>query len=92
MPRIDGWRTAAEITKLNTNLSNAYDAVEEKGGTIPAAKNFDNLATSIDSISSGSDTYTVELLLEDIVRHGSLEQESTVVAQTTSILQTILGE
>ena len=53
---------ATEITKLQTNLSDAYDAVGEKGGTIPAKKVFDNLASAINSIvQKGSDVslYTV---------------------------------
>lgn len=44
---------AAELTALSTNLSNAYDAVDNKGGTIPANKNTANLADAINSISGG---------------------------------------
>ena len=44
---------ANELTALSTNLSNAYDAVDNKGGTIPANKNTANLATAINSISGG---------------------------------------
>ena len=43
-----------EITKLNTNLTNSYTAVSGKGGTLPSAQNFDNLATAIGTISGGS--------------------------------------
>lgn len=42
---------SSEISKLNTNLSNAYTAVSNKGGTLPASQNFDNLSTAIDSIT-----------------------------------------
>lgn len=45
---------ASELTKLNTNLEAAYTAVDGKGGTLPSAQNFDNLATAISSIPSGS--------------------------------------
>lgn len=45
---------ASELTKLNTNLTNSYTAVSGKGGTLPQAQNFDNLATAIDSIPSGT--------------------------------------
>ena len=41
---------ANEITKLQTNLADSYTAVDNKGGTLPASENFDNLATAIDSI------------------------------------------
>lgn len=44
---------ATELTALSTNLSNAYDAVSNKGGTIPANKNTANLADAINSISGG---------------------------------------
>ena len=45
---------ASELTKLNTNLTNSYTAVNGKGGTLPSARNFDNLATAISSIPSGT--------------------------------------
>ena len=45
---------ASEITKLNTNLTNSYTACQNKGATMPANQNFDNLATCIGSIPSGS--------------------------------------
>lgn len=51
---------ASELTALQTNLENAYDAVEAKGGTLPAAQNFDNLDTAIGSIPSGGGMDTVE--------------------------------
>lgn len=44
---------ASELTKLNTNLTNSYTAVSDKGGTLPQAQNFDNLATAISSIPTG---------------------------------------
>lgn len=45
--------TADLITQLNTDLGNAYDAISAKGGTVPANKNSNNLATAIETISSG---------------------------------------
>lgn len=44
---------ATEISKLQTNLMGAYSSIESKGGTLPENQNFDNLSTSINSISSG---------------------------------------
>ena len=41
-----------KLTKLQTDITSAYAAIADKGGTIPAHKNTDNLATAIDSISS----------------------------------------
>lgn len=42
-----------ELTKLQTNLANSYTAVDNKGGTLPAIQNFDNLPSAIDSIQTG---------------------------------------
>ena len=44
---------ASELTKLNTNLTNSYNAISGKGGTLPRAHNFDNLVSAISSIPSG---------------------------------------
>ena len=45
---------ADKLTKLSTDISNAYNEIENKGGTIPANKNTDNLASAIGSISTGT--------------------------------------
>lgn len=44
---------ASELTNLRTNLSNAYDAISNKGGTLPTDKNTANLAMAINSILGG---------------------------------------
>lgn len=44
---------ASEITRIQTNIANAYTAASGKGATIPATENSDNLATCIASIPSG---------------------------------------
>ena len=44
---------ATKLTKLETDITNAYSAVQTKGGTIPSDKNTNNLATAISSISGG---------------------------------------
>jgi hypothetical protein len=49
-----------EIQKLQTNLTNSYEACNDKCATMPANQNFDNLADCIDSIPTGSNLkYTV---------------------------------
>lgn len=45
---------ATALTKLETDITNAYDAVQTKGGTIPTNKNTNNLSTAINSISGGA--------------------------------------
>lgn len=38
---------------MKTNITNAYNAIQAKGGTIPTKKNLENLSTAINSISTG---------------------------------------
>lgn len=54
---------ASVISSMQTNVSNAYDAISAKGGTVPQNKNIQNLANAIGSISGGgsSDEKTVFL-------------------------------
>lgn len=49
---------ATKLTKLETDITSAYSAVQTKGGTIPQNKNTENLATAISSISGGGVTPT----------------------------------
>lgn len=46
---------ATELTALSGHITNAYDAVQTKGGTIPTNKNMANLDDAILSIQSGVD-------------------------------------
>lgn len=41
---------ASEITRISTNVSDAYSAANAKGATMPVSQNSDNLATTILSI------------------------------------------
>lgn len=55
-----------EIQKLQTNLTNSYEACSDKGATMPASQNFDNLADCIDSIPTGSSLKRTIVIEEDI--------------------------
>lgn len=55
-----------EIQKLQTNLANSYEACSDKGATMPASQNFDNLADCIDSIPTGSTLKHTVVVEEDI--------------------------
>ena len=55
---------ASEITQSQTNLVNSYTACQNKGATMPASQNFDNLATCIASISSGGE-YQLQRIVDD---------------------------
>jgi hypothetical protein len=43
-----------QITRIQTNIANAYSSCEAKGATLPKIQNSDNLASVIDSITVGS--------------------------------------
>lgn len=44
---------ADQITSITSNLTNAYNALEAKGATMPIDKNIANLADTIDTVSGG---------------------------------------
>ena len=44
---------ASEITRIKTNIENAYTALEAKGATIPSEKNSANLASTVNTITGG---------------------------------------
>lgn len=48
---------ATELQNLNDNILDAYDAVQTKGGTVPANKNMANLDTAINSIPAAKPYY-----------------------------------
>ena len=58
---------STELTTLSTNITNAYNAIQTKGGTIPTNKNTENLETAIDSISSYENS-----LRDMIINRGSM--------------------
>ena len=77
-----------ELTKLNTNLANSYTAISDKGGTIPASQNFDNLATAIDSIPSGSSDSNEEFLVRVIDYDGTIIKQAYLNIGDTFTLPT----
>ena len=59
---------ASEITRIKTNIDNAYTALEAKGATIPDEKNSANLASTVNTISggiSGETNYLGRIVTED---------------------------
>lgn len=63
---------ATNLQKLETDITNAYSAINTKGGTIPSDKNTNNLATAINSISGGSAT----LITKSITQNGTYNASS----------------
>lgn len=52
---------ASQLQALESNISNAYDMVAQRGGTVPARKNMENLASAIATIpSSGAKSVNIE--------------------------------
>ena len=47
---------ASQITALGNNIGAAYNMIGQRGGTIPARKNAENMATAIATIPSGGST------------------------------------
>ena len=60
---------ASEITRIKTNIDNAYTALEAKGATIPSEKNSANLASTVNTItgsgSSGETNYLGRIVTEE---------------------------
>ena len=71
---------ATAITDLKGRIEDAYDALEEKGATIPATKNTYNLPTTIGTIQGGGGTtygMTVENIIGEVDANGQLVPTSS---------------
>ena len=55
---------ADQITRIRGNISNAYDACNEKGATLPTTQNSANLAATITSIKAGGSSNFVGITRE----------------------------
>ena len=53
---------ASEIQRVQTNIANAYTSLEAKGATMPDTRNSANLASTINSVPSGSSGNIVEAI------------------------------
>ena len=67
---------ADTINSMKTNITNAYNAIQTKGGTIPTNKNLANLSTAINSISTG----------------GGIEDVATVAALKAKVTEENVGK
>lgn len=61
---------ADTINSMKTNITNAYNAIQTKGGTVPTNKNLANLSTAINSISTGGG-------IEDVATVAALKAKCT---------------
>lgn len=69
---------ADTINSMKTNITNAYNAIQTKGGTIPTNKNLANLSTAINSITGGST--------------GGIEEVSTEAALKAKVTEENVGK
>ena len=79
------------LNKLTTDITSAYTSIENKGGTIPANKNTNNLPTAIDSIEvieqataegeSLSLSNTKAMPYSDYVVKGKSEQATSILPE-----------
>lgn len=70
---------ADTINSMKTNITNAYNAIQTKGGTIPTNKNLANLSTAINSISTGGSG-------------GGIENVATVAALKAKVTEENVGK
>ena len=69
---------ATKLTALSGHITNAYDAVSTKGGTIPANKNMANLDDAILSIPSGGGEVTNGVIEQHAATGGNIPANTFV--------------
>lgn len=70
---------ATAIEAAQGKVANAYTAVNNKGGTLPATQNLSNLPTAINSIPSGGGSGILETIMENVVA-GNNPVDTTALA------------
>lgn len=74
---------ASELTKLETDITNAYNAINTKGGTIPINKNTNNLATAISSISGGGGATLITKTITENKTYNAQDDNADGYSQVT---------
>lgn len=80
---------ATELQNLNDNILDAYTAIGNKGGTVPAQKNTANLDTAIGSIPAAPEAY-IPLTVNAI--SNTLEKPTTSFTWSAPSTATIIGD
>ena len=76
---------ASEITRINNNIAAAYTALSDKGATLPATQNSDNLADCVDSVSGG------EIVTATNNTGAAIAKDSKVWVNTKELQATKIG-
>lgn len=79
---------ANELIKLQENLINSYQAVNDKGGEIPQDENFDNLPEAINSIQGGSGDL---VFAENRMGRTPIQDEKVLLTKNTNFSESFTG-
>ena len=82
----------SEIIRIQTNIADAYDAAEAKGATLPAVENTENLASTIESITTGGGSSSGEEITAYNYTFKVLTQGDWVHYNTTVISSSLYSE
>lgn len=63
---------ASEITRIKTNIENAYTKAEEKGATMPEVRNSNNLASCVESITTSGGGSVLNVVPKGQIDNGVL--------------------
>lgn len=84
---------ATELETLKTNITNAYNSINTKGGTIPTNKNTENLSSAIESIPSGGSDIpdNAHIVFSDYDNNGYVTKATIKTAWVTGTTKYIPG-
>ena len=78
---------ASAITAAQGKVADAYTAVSNKGGTLPATQNLSNLPTAINSITVGKNSVTFGAVSGNDISYGlGVATSTTITNPVTDIL------
>lgn len=77
---------ASEITRLQNDRDDIFDALTAKGVTVPANTSFDDVATLIASISGNSNLLYHETFIPTVVYNASNKLQLQLVANTNCMI------
>ena len=73
---------ADQINRIKTNIANTYTAAQAKGATMPEVKNSENLASCVDSITTGGGGGSTQFGLTAEQMLGTLDGEGNLTLPT----------